>query len=494
MFILYWRTNHGEEPGTLHLSQLQNKLSINLFFYAINLKQSNQENNISSIQSMYTFHNFVEERMRGNNGLCSPSLHSPSATFTNANALHSTYLPHMHTSSDEEAPCYSSKNRSATRIKDAHDFPNDNILFSPLMHDLTDENSTKTKSTATNDYLKHYNCNFTHHNSMHETMSGYNCAHAHTYVSSATMSSTRVHARCQTGHSQCAGYEYYPSTAAGVPPYKSKNEALYIERPGVLSFLKADDKKAFLEMLPPVKTNNLRGSLRQFELALEMYGVNQDRDKRELALRYFPKFIADVFFETAHSASGYNEIRDIIWANSQNVYACHSITPVDSSNWDPFMVFRQANRMLSCPRDEWQKELITQLSPPVVQNELRLIMDLSLEDFKNRYKAIYNCFKNSNSCNSRQCFGDASHWVQQARFRPSTSRAHGNNDQAPLAHLQNNNIHNNNLNQPPLAHFQNNSSHNNNRRYARDQDSGNGCINPPTGKISGNQGNCPGGR
>ena len=35
-----------------------------------------------------------------------------------------------------------------------------------------------------------------------------------------------------------------------------------------------------------------------------------------------PKFIADVFFENTESSSGYAELRDIIVANSQQLFAC----------------------------------------------------------------------------------------------------------------------------------------------------------------------------
>ena len=268
----------------------------------------------------------------------------------------------------------------------------------------------------------------------------------------------------------------YPIMSTAVRnPARHQNNNFGVGPTNAPVYLKADEKNAILEMLPSVNSNNLRCSLKQFELAIEMYGVNEDRDRRELALRYFPKFIADVFFENAGSSSGYAELREIIVENSQQLYSCHNIAPCEIRTWDPFSVFRKADHMLACPREEWQKEIITQLSPPVIQKELRLIMDLNLVDFKNRYQAIFKCFKiNKTYGPSRQNTLNFTENIQQTTNRPST--LFQTKKSRPASQQQ-------------VCFFH--------RKYGRDAYScsgGNCAMHPPTGVRPVNQGNYTGGR
>ena len=454
--------------------------------------ESSQPNS-PMVSSMYTFHNFSEERMGGDDDIGALPLHP--ASTTHATLLSNVPLASNYERGDE--PCHSGRNKTTTGTRDANGFlnANNNNLFSPpLMHELVNESNT-------------HNVNFSN-NLMHARKADYYCAP--TYASPANVVTDNTKAVYSAPHGcnlnvssasthapsffcsnqmQCTDMTYQPTTAAGRHPvgHKNLNTVGFSDRLGG-PFLKADEKNAILEMLPSVNSNNLRGSLRQFELALKMYGVNNDRDKQQLALRYFPKFIADVFFENAESSSGYEELRDIIVANSQQLYACHDIKPVETRTWDPFSVFRKADHMLSCPREEWQKEIITQLSPPIIQNELRLIMDLNLNDFKNRYKAIFNCFKMNGSFGSQINPVHTFNTTQQIKNRQSIPhhprRLHIPQQQNPV--MSNNQNISNNM---EICFFH--------RKYGRDaySCSGENCaMHPPTGVRPANQGNDTGGR
>ena len=318
------------------------------------------------------------------------------------------------------------------------------------------------------------------------------------YISSGTFSAprrnnnnargdyTNNHQNITTNHNSnnynrplCA--DPYPLTfpAVGAQPANNPNCVWGVGPKDTPVYLKADEKKAILEMLPQVNKNDLRQSLKKFELALDMHGAYEDRDKRELALRYFPEYIADAFFEKAGVGSTYIDLKEIIISNSQQLFACHNIQPVETHTWNPFHIFRQTDHILACPKEEWQKEIMIQLSPPMVQNELRLNIDLNLPDFKNRYKAIYNAF-----------------WQQERGNRPTQGQINDNrpkfqNNQRPPFYPQ-----------QPQRVAQNNaglcSFH---RKYGREAYSCSGmncAMYPPTGirpdRRNNTQGNANGGR
>ena len=282
--------------------------------------------------------------------------------------------------------------------------------------------------------------------------------------------------------SLCANSYPIMSTAVGKPA-RHQNNNFGVGPTNAPVYLKSDEKNAILEMLPKVNPSDLRYSLKQFELALDMHGAHEDRDRRELGLRYFPEYIANEFFEKAGVGSTYIDLKEIIISNSQQLFACHNIQPIETHTWNPFLVFRKADHIMSCPKEEWQKEIMIQLSPPHVQNELRLNIDLNLPDFKNRYKEIFNRFWQQERC-GKNCQG--LELEDGATFQTSRQR----NDFLQMAFSQRKSKSKTNS---PTCMF--------NKKYGRDAYSCSDidcAMYPPTGvrpeRRSTNQGNYTGGR